>query len=164
MKRSQGTSLATMFQSTHPHGVRLVNWMLQGVAESVSIHAPAWGATLSCLTTSFKKQVSIHAPAWGATTHLIWSQQGSGFNPRTRMGCDVQRSKAECRGTVSIHAPAWGATHQELFYAIRIGVSIHAPAWGATHSSPSLGTCTSVSIHAPAWGATLSQWVAIHIK
>ena len=79
--------------------------------EGVSIHAPAWGATLAmrCLTTvdMFQstlprgerpgaacvghaiRKVSIHAPAWGATLQL-----NQNFDP----------------STVSIHAPAWGAT------------------------------------------------------
>ena len=79
-----------MFQSTHPHGVRLDllnNWYQQQV---VSIHAPARGATYP---TSFL------APNFLS------------FNPRTRTGCDM-----ECfhlltkKNYVSIHAPARGAT------------------------------------------------------
>ena len=61
-----------MFQSTHPHGVRprqLASYLLLLL---VSIHAPAWGATLSVLY------------------HLI----NLGFNPRTRMGCDKQDKDA----------------------------------------------------------------------
>ena len=34
----------------------------------VSIHAPAWGATLFLKTLGGPNHVSIHAPAWGATT------------------------------------------------------------------------------------------------
>ncbi len=33
----------------------------------VSIHAPAWGATLTNSPKKTKEEVSIHAPAWGAT-------------------------------------------------------------------------------------------------
>ena len=55
----------------------------------VSIHAPAWGATLMLCHFYNDIQVSIHAPAWGATiSHSFIS------SPRS----------------VSIHAPAWGAT------------------------------------------------------
>ena len=57
---------------------------------SVSIHAPAWGATRkrpSGLPAG--RPVSIHAPAWGATTRAgrtrPWPRC---FNPRTRVGCD----------------------------------------------------------------------------
>jgi len=33
----------------------------------VSIHAPAWGATLMYVLYKKIQRVSIHAPAWGAT-------------------------------------------------------------------------------------------------
>ena len=56
-----------MFQSTHPHGVRLAAVYKAATAWDVSIHAPAWGAT--------RRRLSV----------LL--QRGS-FNPRTRMGCD----------------------------------------------------------------------------
>jgi len=34
---------------------------------AVSIHAPAWGATLAGIRRRCGDGVSIHAPAWGAT-------------------------------------------------------------------------------------------------
>jgi len=56
---------------------------------SVSIHAPAWGATGHNTPLYDNTRVSIHAPAWGAT---------------------FQGYEAEQMRQVSIHAPAWGAT------------------------------------------------------
>ena len=38
-----------------------------GAGESVSIHAPAWGATTVVEMGDAWTGVSIHAPAWGAT-------------------------------------------------------------------------------------------------
>ena len=38
-----------------------------GSSSAVSIHAPAWGATLRTCRPSQSRPVSIHAPAWGAT-------------------------------------------------------------------------------------------------
>ena len=35
--------------------------------QQVSIHAPAWGATIVSCRISYRFFVSIHAPAWGAT-------------------------------------------------------------------------------------------------
>ena len=35
---------------------------------NVSIHAPAWGATVGAANQETTQGVSIHAPAWGATT------------------------------------------------------------------------------------------------
>ena len=100
------------FQSTHPRGVRQSNRFDFWQKEYVSIHAPAWGATMSLLLTACNT---------------------SSFNPRTRVGCDtlsfvqddpfwpfqsthprgVRRSlirKGVYSHNVSIHAPAWGAT------------------------------------------------------
>ncbi len=58
--------------------------------ESVSIHAPAWGATyIVGRFTVIDGMVSIHAPAWGATGSIAYPKRGR---------------------NVSIHAPAWGAT------------------------------------------------------
>ena len=80
----------------------------------VSIHAPAWGATLVLRLAIHKGQgfqsthprgvrqtratesalselVSIHAPAWGATgPSLQQSAVLQSFNPRTRVGCDEE--------------------------------------------------------------------------
>ncbi len=38
----------------------------------VSIHAPAWGATLRPRPSVLRRRVSIHAPAWGATRYKRW--------------------------------------------------------------------------------------------
>jgi len=56
------------FQSTPPRGGRHDDFIATCYRRSVSIHAPAWGATC---WDRYKRQVwirvSIHAPAWGAT-------------------------------------------------------------------------------------------------
>jgi len=57
---------------------------------SVSIHAPAWGATLARCLEQQAYDVSIHAPAWGATSlHGRRTKQAIGFNPRARVGRDL---------------------------------------------------------------------------
>ena len=60
--------LSTVFQSTHPRGVRHCPLKFAWLYAEVSIHAPAWGATLAGMG------------AYGT---------GQGFNPRTRVGCDL---------------------------------------------------------------------------
>ena len=83
----------------------------------VSIHAPAWGATQIAIFDLANLKVSIHAPAWGATWQLVIDLIGHhGFNPRTRMGCDLKNDSEFFIYNVSIHAPAWGATYQHFFY------------------------------------------------
>ena len=80
---------ACLFQSTHPRGVRRMTMPSCKVLPSVSIHAPAWGAT---------QPGSRHVPARNR------------FNPRTRVGCDGAYRDWWAQDRVSIHAPAWGAT------------------------------------------------------
>ena len=45
MIRSSAIKIVTMFQSTHPRGVRQAMMEHKQWVFSVSIHAPAWGAT-----------------------------------------------------------------------------------------------------------------------
>ena len=55
-----------------------------------------------------------------------------GFNPRTRKGCDVNKTKLMIDIRVSIHAPVKDATHSlELRHRPK-NVSIHAPVKDAT--------------------------------
>ncbi len=56
----------------------------------VSIHAPAWGATMATGSIRWAQAVSIHAPAWGATGDGSHCLHRSGcFNPRARVGRDL---------------------------------------------------------------------------
>ena len=148
--------LAILFQSTHPHGVRLqsaynvedimrfnprtrtgCDRLKEGVIgyTYVSIHAPARGATNDMCMFRQDCSVSIHAPARGATKKYI-----NNF----------------IFIIVSIHAPARGATGNTSLWDKFLQVSIHAPARGATILYLSLLRCCTVSIHAPARGATPS--------
>ncbi len=78
------------FRSTHPRGVRHRWVVFTRNYLPVSIHAPAWGATSRQCSSLACWVVSIHAPAWGATGHVgSGSQRRHGFDPRTRVGCDV---------------------------------------------------------------------------
>ncbi len=100
------------FQSTPPRGGRPHGRRLTArEPHEVSIHAPAWGATVYPRELQPRLSgVSIHAPAWGATAKRAARTAGSGFNPRPRVGGDpLARASAVWR-SVSIHAPAWGAT------------------------------------------------------
>ena len=108
----------------------------------VSIHAPAWGATWGICCGVWLSVVSIHAPAWGATKFIaVLLILALCFNPRPRMGGDTGYSPTGEAGGVSIHAPAWGATMTDYQTDYQTLVSIHAPAWGATgtvrYSAPS---------------------------
>ena len=88
------TTSYAVFQSTHPRGVRLGETALENYKDVVSIHAPAWGATLGRIRNGPAKTVSIHAPAWGATCiqHACAAVRVC-FNPRTRVGCDAAKMR-----------------------------------------------------------------------
>ena len=77
--------------------------------------------------------ISIHAPAWGATgADRRRCGQAQDFNPRSRMGSDGRDLPFGHRVPISIHAPAWGATYRDGITTLQLIISIHAPAWGAT--------------------------------
>ena len=58
----------------------------------ISIHAPAWGATLVGCPSDHCRHISIHAPAWGATGRRRSNEAyGQNFNPRSRVGSDFHR-------------------------------------------------------------------------
>ena len=125
------------------------------VADHVSIHVPAWGATHRQSWLPVLGNVSIHAPAWGATRY---------------------RESAGTLQQVSIHAPAWGATLSASSFALsklfqstlprgeRRGLKCLLSRWWEFQSTLPRGErrlpiCFIalpffVSIHAPAWGAT----------
>ena len=79
--------------------------------ETVSIHAPARGATHNKNNRDLTDFVSIHAPARGAT---------------------LEEKQLILAKVVSIHAPARGATDTITKRRSKSWVSIHAPARGAT--------------------------------
>ena len=100
----------------------------------VSIHAPAWGATgqprVKMSITSFQSThprgvrlsacranldieprfQSTHPRGVRRASTTTAVLDGRGFNPRTRVGCDVRCEDVRVLTRVSIHAPAWGAT------------------------------------------------------
>ena len=123
----------------------------------VSIHAPAWGAT-----------VFPQFMGYGALQFQSTHPRGVRLTVRELVVKLVLFQSTHPRGVrrfrrwrwghghhVSIHAPAWGATQRAAVCHLS-NVSIHAPAWGATYGIPVFyGEEGLVSIHAPAWGATV---------
>ena len=127
----------------------------RSLMSSVSIHAPAWGATDALTTTNaaalFQSTRPRGARLMGITSLDVdaWFQ-----STRPRGARPWLLSRLDKLRGVSIHAPAWGATSPSPSPSSSESVSIHAPAWGATSFTTSSRTSYSVSIHAPAWGAT----------
>ena len=150
----EGTKRSKVFQSTPPHGGRPVPKIHRSVGQAFQSTPPhggrRWLGGMRTFCAMFQSTpphggrrnrarriangiaVSIHAPAWGATRGRIDQVGRGGFNPRPRMGGDLEAELAELVAGVSIHAPAWGATAEASLVVIPHDVSIHAPAWGAT--------------------------------
>ena len=147
--------------------------------EQVSIHAPAWGATLPTIWLSppvsrFNPRTRVGcdgrprrragSPPWFQSTHPRGVRRGpslqqsailQSFNPRTRVGCDLHIYNNETYPNRFQSTHPRGVRLTERPAVLPPGeVSIHAPAWGATKRCLKLSEPEKVSIHAPAWGAT----------
>ena len=126
-------TLLSVFQSTHPHGVRLRStagfWSALAF-QSTHPHGvrqpPSWPRSwircfnprthTGCDAHAFRLtdviSVSIHAPTRGATIQSrSHHSRHASFNPRTHTGCDlVALETFPVNVPVSIHAPTRGAT------------------------------------------------------
>ena len=146
------SSKKMMFQSTHPCGVRQVAWDDPN-NDFVSIHAPVWGATQFRVMSITKDDVSIHAPVWGATTSGDGKSLSSGFNPRTRVGCDWQHRLAKSPRLFQSTHPC-GVRHISLICSGASGCFNPRTRVGCDAISTTNLLVVGVSIHAPVWGAT----------
>jgi len=101
-----------MFQSTPLREGRLARMRGECWISTVSIHAPARGATISLyLIQASQRSVSIHAPARGATRRMCNAlPRVNSFNPRPCARGDAPSQTYHPLEFVSIHAPARGAT------------------------------------------------------
>ena len=103
-----------------------------GPLSSVSIHAPARGATQTCSHPDNHRNVSIHAPARGATGRQMNKLAVvTGFNPRSRAGSDLGNTNKDSQFLVSITLPRGERPGTDVSLTSDF-VSIHAPARGAT--------------------------------
>ena len=100
----------------------------------ISIHAPAWGATLNANRMPLRSHEFQSTLPHGERRHkkrlhlpqlLFQSTLPHGERPRSAL---VFKSSIR----ISIHAPAWGATFFGDGFILVCNISIHAPAWGAT--------------------------------
>ena len=150
------------------------------------------------MSSAYRESISIHAPARGATWVFAAANQAMAFQSTLPHGERLETYSKCARWLISIHAPARGAkptgtegTHKSpfqstlphgerhphdmlallpllnfnprsrtgsdaihLFHNITSKISIHAPARGATASGWSAAQFLGISIHAPARGAT----------
>ena len=89
--REAAVKFISTFQSTLPRGERLAIPRPRPPPQGISIHAPRVGSDgMAFLFLRPRKSISIHAPAWGATTIMrrVLSREEN-FNPRSRVGSDL---------------------------------------------------------------------------
>ena len=104
--------------------------------------------------------ISIHAPAKGATlTWIMFLYLKKYFNPRSREGSDRQGKKAQCTELfISIHAPAKGATNHNTIMLVHHHHFNPRSREGSDFAVlMPLSNC-KISIHAPAKGATVPNF------
>ena len=143
----------TLFQSTLPHGERLISILT--ILSVLSFNPRShMGSDHRQGGRGLHTEVSIHAPTWGATDLCSRGGNGTGFQSTLPHGERLPSLiRLHCQ-IVSIHAPTWGATLCGCFFKSLTRVSIHAPTWGATPLRAVWDSVFIVSIHAPTWGAT----------
>ena len=146
-----------MFQSTHAHGVRLIDLLIsEGVERFQSTHAHGVRLLIVGGSSFFKLFQSTHAhgvrPGQEGDTIDIVS-----FNPRTHTACDNKINAPIQEFKVSIHARTRRATSigVKLWYVLC--VSIHARTRRATSLWAQKYPAKSVSIHARTRRATAAD-------
>ena len=132
--------------------------MSLGRPETISIRAPARGATQLLPPRLHLPVISIRAAARGATRcGRFYPVLCIDFNPRSREGSDSLQGSDRQDPGISIRAPARGATAQVYGYVYGFDISIRAPARGATMLTDYPVDHAGISIRAPARGATASR-------
>ena len=171
----------TTFQSTRPRGARLGVFVLLVPRGFISIHVPAWGATVGVEVFVALDGFQSTRPRGARLLQIIMnggiaafqSTRPRGarpcphhgqtftdhFNPRARVGRDSGASCCLRRVRYFNPRARVGRDLMPSSAAILRMISIHAPAWGATLSSLPPILDDKISIHAPAWGATLALLV-----
>ena len=104
----------TLFQSTHPRGVRLAALNSFTLVRLVSIHAPTRGATTQMDIDRADMLFQSTHPRGVRLRQLSISTLLACFNPRTHEGCDHRPHNYKQKIGVSIHAPTRGATLSTL--------------------------------------------------
>ena len=144
------------FQSTRPHGARQNHIWPGHLIITVSIHAPAWGATCQIgFNNCSRRRFNPRARMGRDNLIMLAITAPTGFNPRARMGRDwgiqnITTISAMFQSTRPHGARRFALSNwnvYKMFQSTRphgarrciiplsvniIHVSIHAPAWGAT--------------------------------
>ena len=188
--------IIVLFQSTFPRGERPGQSKTRNLCINFNPRSRV-GNDKGKIVERGNTQISIHVPAWGTTTIpgintkvdrfqstfprgerpiSPWIHNRTGnFNPRSRVGNDVDRNIFYKDYTISIHVPAWGTTGVCRFWRSNQQFQSTFPRgerrmllWdysGIPYFNPrsrvgndvrlySVSNVSRISIHVPAWGTT----------
>ena len=145
----------TLFQSTHPRGVRPAAMTRYGsILSFQSTHPrgvrPAWQSDCKPMS-DFNPRTHV-----GCDRASLLPPPGNGyFNPRTHVGCDGHQGLLLPDAAISIHAPTWGATSVVGYLSCPTMLFQSTHPRGVRPIRPYLHVPLKlISIHAPTWGAT----------
>ena len=130
------------FQSTHPSGVRHAHHGHAHRPRRISIHAPQWGATRGRMRHVRHRAISIHAPQWGATSaDGLPCGAAKLFQSTHPSGVRPSfRVPLTARDLDFNPRTPVGCDHRRSGRLVeQPPISIHAPQWGATGA-----TCTAL--------------------
>ena len=146
------------FQSTPPRGGRPAGRLGTTWGGGFNPRPRVGGDASSRTVIAGARSVSIHAPAWGATTGpSCQASAPPGFNPRPRVGGDASREPSRDPASMFQSTPPRGGRRSGRSTLLHELVSFQStpPRGGRPMSAvESWPAATMVSIHAPAWGAT----------
>ena len=117
----------SLFQSTHPRGVRHVHGAEFRIAGLFQSTHPRGVRHRRRIWTCRLILVSIHAPAWGATDNIHCTKgHRHGFNPRTRVGCDSTRLRAKRRKRMFQSTHPRGVRQQFVVHGLDLFVTFQS--------------------------------------
>ena len=121
-----------IFQSTLPHGERQIAILGIPLLITISIHAPAWGATLKTiqkllliLFQSTLPHGERHGVAYHDDSQIVFQSTLPAWGATFVFAC------SECFFNISIHTPRMGSDHPYLHVDQVQHISIHAPRMGS---------------------------------
>ena len=152
------STYSLLFQSTHPCGVRQTPSLMACQRSAFQSTHPCGVRHVGLGVGSRSTVVSIHAPLRGAT-NVTWVDKILLQVFQSTHPCGVRRSRsggdAPPVRSFNPRTPA-GCDLVAMPHSVSPGVSIHAPLRGATHIRQFQNHRVGVSIHAPLRGATAS--------
>ncbi len=116
-ERITAVILRAAFQSTLPRGERLIGTKVEIDLSTISIHAPARGATfLDNPLCKIKCYFNPRSREGSDLRQNLCPVSQTYFNPRSREGSDAASEEVASWIMISIHAPARGATANITYF------------------------------------------------